>query len=59
MTFEEMLKRAARKGEEKFGKLVLKLVELGRTEDLKRSAVDDAFLHQLYVEFGLDEEKTE
>ena len=59
MTFEEMLKREERKGEEKFGKLVLKLVELGRLEDLKRSAIDDAFLHQRYIEFGLDEEKTE
>ena len=59
MTFEEMLNRAHRKGEEQHRKLTLLLLELGRIEDLKRSAVDDEFLKQLYIEFGLDEERTE
>lgn len=59
MTFEYMLERAERKGEEQHRKLTSLLLELGRIEDLKRSTVDDEFLQQLYVEFGLDEEKTE
>ena len=59
MTFEEMLNRAERKGAEQHRKLTLLLLELGRIEDLKRSAVDDEFLQHLYIEFGLDEEKTE
>ncbi len=57
MTFEEMLNRAERKGEEQFGKLTLLLLELGRLSDLKQAAEDIYFRHQLYVEFGLDNEK--
>ena len=59
MTFEEMLNRARKSGEEQFGKLTLQLLELGRLDDLKQAAEDIFYRHQLYVEFGLDEEKTE
>ena len=59
MTFEEMLNRARKSGEEQFGKLILQLLELGRLDDLKQAAEDIFYRHQLYVEFGLDEEKTE
>ena len=59
MTFEEMLNRAHRNGEERLSKLILFLNEQGRIDDVVRVAADDEFRQKLYVEFGLDEEKTE
>ena len=59
MTFEEMLNRAERKGEERLTKLILLLNEQGRIDDMVKAAADEVFRQGLYVEFGLDEEKTE
>lgn len=33
--------------------LIQKLIDAGRIDDLRRSAVDDAYRKQLYEEFGL------
>ena len=53
MTFEEMLNRARRNGEELFCSLTLHLTELGRVDDLVKAATDTDFREQLYIEFGL------
>lgn len=54
MTFEHMLKRESRKGQELFAKLTLLLLEADRTDDLKRAASDEQYRDQLFNEFGLD-----
>ena len=59
MTFEEMLNRAHRNGEEQLNQLYEHLLELNRIDDMRAAMKDVEFRHQLYVEFGLDEEKTE
>ena len=59
MTFEEMLNRAHRNGEEQLNQLYEHLLELNRIDDMRAAMKDVEFRQKLYVEFGLDEEKTE
>ena len=59
MTFEEMLNRAERKGAEQLNQLYERLLDLNRIDDMRAAMKDVEFRQKLYVEFGLDEEKTE
>ncbi|MGN1413019.1 MAG: hypothetical protein ACI4WY_02115 [Anaerovoracaceae bacterium] len=43
-------------GEDKLGKLSMLLIEQNRIEDLKKVSTDKAYRHQLYREFGLEED---
>ncbi|MDD6815555.1 MAG: Rpn family recombination-promoting nuclease/putative transposase [Firmicutes bacterium] len=43
-------------GEDKLGKLNMLLIEQNRFEDLKKVSTDKAYRHQLYREFGLEED---
>ncbi|MBR3705563.1 MAG: Rpn family recombination-promoting nuclease/putative transposase [Firmicutes bacterium] len=58
MTFEHMLKRESRKGQELFAKLTLLLLEENRTDDLKRAASDEKYRDELFAEFDLESPET-
>ena len=53
MTFEEMLNRARKSGEERLNQLYELLLEQNRIDDMKTAMKDADFREQLYIEFGL------
>jgi len=51
--------RAERKGAEQLNQLYERLLDLNRIDDMRAAMKDMEFRQKLFVEFGLDEEKTE
>jgi len=51
--------RAERKGAEQLNQLYERLLDLNRIDDMRAAMKDVEFRQKLFVEFGLDEEKTE
>ena len=49
----DALAEGAMKGENKLGQLVLKLISLGRNQDIEKVANDPTYREQLYTELGI------
>lgn len=50
---EEGLKEGLKEGQERVNRLNMRLVELGRTEDMVRAATDPKYQEQLFGELGI------
>lgn len=50
---QEERENGLKEGERRVNALILKLLELGRNEDIRRSAIDSEYQQQLFEEFGL------
>lgn len=50
---ENSFNNGLKNGEQRVNALILKLLELGRNEDIRRSAIDSEYQQQLFEEFGL------
>lgn len=50
---QEERENGLKEGEQRVNALILKLLELGRNEDIRRSAIDSEYQQQLFEEFGL------
>ena len=52
---EDLFEDGRAEGEDKLGKLVAKLIFLGRTDDVSRAASDKNARAALYAEFGMSD----
>lgn len=51
--FKDVIAEAERNSEAKMGALIIKLLEQGRTDDVKRVSEDEAYRERLYAEFQM------
>ena len=53
--FKEGKEEGRKEGEIRFGKLIDKMVTVGRIDDMTRVATDSEYRHQLYKEFHISD----
>ena len=46
-------RRGERQGQEKLGALIIKLLEQGRNEDIRRASTDEDYRDRLFAEFQM------